>query len=139
MALPQWCVGFHRPPAQESVTVNHIPVVIRDCPVLVADPADVAVVEQRHIGDIRWVGDRKSTRLNSSHSQISYAVFCLKKKREANGERKAVLDLVTGSIRGKLGMAGEGRAMTEPSAQSVITCAVPEYGCVLRVVTAMSA
>src|SRR2546430_5183949 len=26
------------------------------------------------------VGDRKSTRLNSSHSQISYAVFCLKKK-----------------------------------------------------------
>src|SRR5205085_11701419 len=25
-------------------------------------------------------GDRKSTRLNSSHSQISYAVFCLKKK-----------------------------------------------------------
>src|SRR2546430_8163542 len=28
----------------------------------------------------REVGDRKSTRLNSSHSQISYAVFCLKKK-----------------------------------------------------------
>src|SRR5688572_32655240 len=27
--------------------------------------------------------DRKSTRLNSSHSQISYAVFCLKKKRES--------------------------------------------------------
>src|SRR3990167_4196318 len=27
-----------------------------------------------------WSGDRKSTRLNSSHSQISYAVFCLKKK-----------------------------------------------------------
>src|SRR2546430_3340583 len=26
--------------------------------------------------------DRKSTRLNSSHSQISYAVFCLKKKRD---------------------------------------------------------
>src|SRR2546430_11197668 len=26
-------------------------------------------------------GDRKSTRLNSSHSQISYAVFCLKKKQ----------------------------------------------------------
>src|SRR2546430_10744021 len=28
-------------------------------------------------------GDRKSTRLNSSHSQISYAVFCLKKKKIA--------------------------------------------------------
>src|SRR5256886_5270368 len=29
--------------------------------------------------------DRKSTRLNSSHSQISYAVFCLKKKKTAIG------------------------------------------------------
>src|SRR2546430_9843981 len=29
----------------------------------------------------RYVVDRKSTRLNSSHSQISYAVFCLKKKK----------------------------------------------------------
>src|SRR5438270_10431432 len=28
--------------------------------------------------------DRKSTRLNSSHSQISYAVFCLKKKKKVN-------------------------------------------------------
>src|SRR2546430_5165198 len=31
---------------------------------------------------ISFVLDRKSTRLNSSHSQISYAVFCLKKKKE---------------------------------------------------------
>src|SRR2546430_4439505 len=30
------------------------------------------------------LGDRKSTRLNSSHSQISYAVFCLKKKKTAS-------------------------------------------------------
>src|SRR2546430_11250825 len=30
----------------------------------------------------RIVRDRKSTRLNSSHSQISYAVFCLKKKED---------------------------------------------------------
>src|SRR2546422_2626149 len=29
------------------------------------------------------VGDRKSTRLNSSHGYISYAVFCLKKKNKA--------------------------------------------------------
>src|SRR2546430_6672636 len=38
-------------------------------------------MEQR--GWIRgaWEIDRKSTRLNSSHSQISYAVFCLKKKK----------------------------------------------------------
>src|SRR2546427_7683260 len=30
--------------------------------------------------------DRKSTRLNSSHSQISYAVFCLKKKKRDNND-----------------------------------------------------
>src|SRR5947207_5479475 len=29
----------------------------------------------------RWTRDRKSTRLNSSHTVISYAVFCLKKKK----------------------------------------------------------
>src|SRR5690606_40761392 len=29
-----------------------------------------------------WSADRKSTRLNSSHVKISYAVFCLKKKKE---------------------------------------------------------
>src|SRR2546427_1870204 len=33
-------------------------------------------------GDALARGDRKSTRLNSSHSQISYAVFCLKKKKK---------------------------------------------------------
>src|SRR5258708_20256503 len=32
--------------------------------------------------DRRGVGDRKSTRLNSSHQIISYAVFCLKKKKQ---------------------------------------------------------
>src|SRR2546430_11443673 len=32
-------------------------------------------------GEVHLSGDRKSTRLNSSHSQISYAVFCLKKKK----------------------------------------------------------
>src|SRR2546427_4329293 len=32
-------------------------------------------------------GDRKSTRLNSSHSQISYAVFCLKKKKKKKKKR----------------------------------------------------
>src|SRR2546427_5721590 len=32
-------------------------------------------------------GDRKSTRLNSSHSQISYAVFCLKKKKKKENRK----------------------------------------------------
>src|SRR3712207_8042203 len=35
------------------------------------------------LGDLRRPGvDRKSTRLNSSHANISYAVFCLKKKKK---------------------------------------------------------
>src|SRR2546430_11510228 len=34
----------------------------------------------------RCTTDRKSTRLNSSHSQISYAVFCLKKKKKTSDE-----------------------------------------------------
>src|SRR2546430_4763591 len=39
-------------------------------------------------GEIERGGqDRKSTRLNSSHSQISYAVFCLKKKKKKQVER----------------------------------------------------
>src|SRR5690349_23978415 len=35
----------------------------------------------------RSCGDRKSTRLNSSHVEISYAVFCLKKKKKKNKKK----------------------------------------------------
>src|SRR5256886_13621645 len=38
--------------------------------------------------------DRKSTRLNSSHSQISYAVFCLKKKNNNLSEHSQVYELM---------------------------------------------
>src|SRR2546427_2131176 len=38
-------------------------------------------VPREHVGLQARRPDRKSTRLNSSHSQISYAVFCLKKKK----------------------------------------------------------
>src|SRR3712207_7243293 len=37
--------------------------------------------EAEVVADRAEVGDRKSTRLNSSHAYISYAVFCLKKKK----------------------------------------------------------
>src|SRR5688572_31197431 len=51
--------------------------------------SDVEALERRFQGGrvnttiffLRALPDRKSTRLNSSHSQISYAVFCLKKKK----------------------------------------------------------
>src|SRR5688572_32149483 len=39
------------------------------------------------------VKDRKSTRLNSSHSQISYAVFCLKKKKKNKNGLEVKRDL----------------------------------------------
>src|SRR5438876_8091576 len=51
--------------------------------------ADGGIRGARHGRDLRAVpersdGDRKSTRLNSSHPSISYAVFCLKKKKKKN-------------------------------------------------------
>src|SRR2546430_5072147 len=47
-----------------------------------APDTQIGVEHPLHLLDGRRDGgDRKSTRLNSSHSQISYAVFCLKKKK----------------------------------------------------------
>src|SRR5438874_9810121 len=43
--------------------------------------ASVRDYSQRRLGDPCEIIDRKSTRLNSSHVEISYAVFCLKKKK----------------------------------------------------------
>src|SRR5476651_2749601 len=48
---------------------------------------------QRHRHDV----DRKSTRLNSSHANISYAVFCLKKKKNDN----SIQGYLTKQIKGK--------------------------------------
>src|SRR2546430_10463646 len=51
----------------------------REVPGAEADHRVRAIVDGGHqLADL----DRKSTRLNSSHSQISYAVFCLKKKKK---------------------------------------------------------
>src|SRR5258707_11414926 len=45
------------------------------------------------VGERVQVADRKSTRLNSSHANISYAVFCLKKKKKDAIQRsRATLD-----------------------------------------------
>src|SRR2546430_1995566 len=46
--------------------------------------------------------DRKSTRLNSSHSQISYAVFCLKKKKN-NGDTGPCMSRAPGRLRRRAG------------------------------------
>src|SRR5690625_5801857 len=43
-------------------------------------------------GKIEFLKDRKSTRLNSSHVAISYAVFCLKKKKRIVGNKYYITD-----------------------------------------------
>src|SRR5690349_23984179 len=48
----------------------------------VAQPARAARARAQEQRRAQGRGDRKSTRLNSSHVEISYAVFCLKKKKK---------------------------------------------------------
>src|SRR2546430_2935273 len=67
-----------------SITANHPEISLI---VLLIDERPEEVTDMQ-----RSVRDRKSTRLNSSHSQISYAVFCLKKKKN-----KTILTLVQSS------------------------------------------
>src|SRR5438270_13190999 len=47
-----------------------------------AGPRSHLAISEHHAVVALGDSDRKSTRLNSSHSQISYAVFCLKKKKK---------------------------------------------------------
>src|SRR3989475_1254110 len=60
------------------------PVVVRAAPGERASGYELIAGERRlrACQALGWDRDRKSTRLNSSHSQISYAVFCLKKKKK---------------------------------------------------------
>src|SRR3712207_7276546 len=57
------------------------------CPWLGDPPQSLGALANAVTGHANWAGqssprDRKSTRLNSSHANISYAVFCLKKKKQ---------------------------------------------------------
>src|SRR2546427_5401828 len=75
----------HRPLIGDAVFLGHEPAAERRREVKHRE-----VVARHNLAphDLRAVGgaerDRKSTRLNSSHSQISYAVFCLKKKKNTH-------------------------------------------------------
>src|SRR2546422_6003936 len=62
------------------------------------DDVIFVIIESGHENDGQSWGDRKSTRLNSSHGYISYAVFCLKKKKMKNYQLKstAAKSLYTG-------------------------------------------
>src|SRR5258708_30172956 len=48
----------------------------------------------RYFPSVASIGDRKSTRLNSSHQIISYAVFCLKKKKRGDARNQSAVGSV---------------------------------------------
>src|SRR2546427_2687581 len=79
-------------PARGGTCVRHAPPRAPGVPAPQGrDPEDRAAA-RRHVvrgHDVLPPRDRKSTRLNSSHSQISYAVFCLKKKKKKNNKTTA--------------------------------------------------
>src|SRR3712207_8856075 len=75
-----------RPPEAPAERVGVVVGCVDDDRVLQPEP----VLQPRRQVDVDL--DRKSTRLNSSHANISYAVFCLKKKRRND---RAVTGLMT--------------------------------------------
>src|SRR5690625_4542403 len=79
-AAKAWEVS-HRQGASRITNPDHYPAPdsIDDWTVAYPKPFDEFVT---HYADERGLEDRKSTRLNSSHVAISYAVFCLKKKKK---------------------------------------------------------
>src|SRR5689334_24352330 len=58
--------------------------ILRKTPFVTVDGDNNVQVNGQSNFKVLLNGDRKSTRLNSSHSSISYAVFCLKKKKNIN-------------------------------------------------------
>src|SRR3712207_1199907 len=75
-------------------------------------------------GDVRSARDRKSTRLNSSHANISYAVFCLKKNKKAEvavlkfSQIPAVLDRAKGLKEGIQKFAPNDKFVAETDANN---------------------
>src|SRR2546427_5994015 len=97
VALCFFFLMIRRPPRS---TLFPYTTLFRSPPVKVELPPTLEfVTETRHFGDFTFDFrlDRKSTRLNSSHSQISYAVFCLKKKKSIR--RKVAITLSRSAYR----------------------------------------
>src|SRR5205814_8089619 len=78
---------FHTPPPPEIYTLSlhdALPIFLEiqsKLPVDQTHRRKVLDAREAHVTQLAQKGDRKSTRLNSSHLGISYAVFCLKKKK----------------------------------------------------------
>src|SRR5438445_10234816 len=65
-----------------AATVDRGMEVIRSAPERAGRRVQELTQVGERLGQLQRVVDRKSTRLNSSHANISYAVFCLKKKKK---------------------------------------------------------
>src|SRR3712207_7153640 len=77
------------PPGTGDVQLSLAQLVPVQGAVLVTTPQEVALADVRR-------ADRKSTRLNSSHANISYAVFCLRKKIGPQGDDRRAPGGATG-------------------------------------------
>src|SRR3712207_7866553 len=69
---------------QASEALDSVPLLaaaVSESGIEAPDLEGLAALVEGEIDAPEWVADRKSTRLNSSHANISYAVFCLKKKK----------------------------------------------------------
>src|SRR5438132_8552326 len=87
--FPRFFFFFNDPPPTEIYTLSlHDALPISDPGVdAVGDHDQVGVRKLVEVLDLDEFADRKSTRLNSSHTVISYAVFCLKKKKHKHINR----------------------------------------------------
>src|SRR2546430_13600113 len=72
-----------------ALGVAGLPLLVVEHPLGGERPEAIARRARQAVEQLASLIDRKSTRLNSSHSQISYAVFCLKKKKPC---KRDVLD-----------------------------------------------
>src|SRR2546430_11202463 len=75
--------GSHRAYALRELGITRVPCIVQH-------------VSCREELNVLACTDRKSTRLNSSHSQISYAVFCLKKKKHRSKTATVISIRVSG-------------------------------------------
>src|SRR5258707_10138889 len=90
--IGSWCprstAGFFFFFFNDTATTEIYTLSLHDAlPICQAEPSWPGGVSTLRACPHRGTTDRKSTRLNSSHANISYAVFCLKKKKKAAGRR----------------------------------------------------
>src|SRR5437879_7800163 len=76
--------------------INYYAEVFKNSPAGATASTNVNILARYGTGEYIHVGDRKSTRLNSSHRCISYAVFCLKKKKKKY--KKQITDVAIDDI-----------------------------------------